>query len=88
MVRYQQLIGILHCVVELGSIDIQIEVALVSQCQASPRVGHLWVLYLIFHYFSKKPRKQLVMDPHQPYIDEGDSNIIAEWDPKHASTFG
>ena len=39
--RFQQLIGILSCAVELGRIDVQIEVALSSQYQASPREGHL-----------------------------------------------
>ena len=38
--RYQQLIGILRWAIELGRIDIQIEVALMSQYQASSRYGH------------------------------------------------
>ena len=39
--RYQQLIGILRWAVDLGSIDILLEVALMSQYHMSPREGHL-----------------------------------------------
>ena len=55
--RFQQLIGILRWAVELGRIDIQVEVANMSQYQASPREGHLEALYLIFHYLSKNLKK-------------------------------
>ena len=77
--RYQQLIGILRWAVELGRIDIQIEVALMSQYQASPRQGHLEALYLIFHYLSKNLKKRLVMDPNQPLVDENAFNVGADW---------
>ena len=77
--RYQQLIGILRWAVELGRIDIQIEVALLSQYQMSPREGHLEGLYLIFHYLWKNPKRRLVMDPKQPHHDEKAFNITADW---------
>ena len=60
-------------------IDIQIEVALLSQYQASPQEGHLEALYLIFHYLSKNPKKRLVMDPHYPDVDENTFNTNADW---------
>lgn len=68
--RYQQLIGILRWAVELGRIDIQIEVAIMSQYQMNPREGHIEALYLIFHYLWKHPKKRLVMDPAIPNIDQ------------------
>lgn len=77
--RYQQLIGILRWAVELGRIDIQAEVAFMSQYQASPREGHLEALYLIFHYLSKNPKKRLVMDANEPFVDESMFNINADW---------
>ena len=77
--RYQQLIGILRWAVELGRIDIQTEVAVLSQYQANPRLGHLEGLYLIFHFLWKNPKKRLVMDPTEPLIDEGTFNINADW---------
>ena len=42
--RFQQLIGIFLWSVDLGRIDIQIEVAFLSQYQASPREVHLEAL--------------------------------------------
>ena len=68
--RFQQLIGILRWAVELGRIDIQIEVAIMSQYQMNPREGHLEALYLIFHFLWKNQRKRLVMDPIAPPIDQ------------------
>lgn len=61
--QYQQLIGILHWAVELGRIDIQLEIAIMSQYQANQRCGHLEALHLIFWYLFKRPLKRLVMDP-------------------------
>ena len=48
--RYEQFIGILRWSMELRRIDIQLEVALMSQYQMSPREGHLEALYLIFNF--------------------------------------
>lgn len=77
--RFQQLIGILRWAVELGRVDIIIEVAIMSQYQMNPRVGHLEALYLIFHYLWKNPKKRLVMDPVAPYIDESVFVSNADW---------
>ena len=54
---YQHLIGILCWAVELGRIYIQLEVALMSQYQMIPKVGHMEALYLIFHFLWKNPKK-------------------------------
>ena len=77
--RFQQLIGILRWAVELGRIDIEIEVALMSQYQASSRYGHLEALYLIFHFLWKNPKKRLVMDPLEPGVDEDSFQSCANW---------
>ena len=77
--RYQQLIGILRWAVELGRIDIQMEMAVMSQYQCSPRQGHLEALYLIFYYLKKNPMKRLVMDPMIVPCDESAFNINADW---------
>ena len=47
--------------VKLGGIDIQVEVAMMTQYQTSPRYGHLEAAYVIFHYLSKNPTKRLVL---------------------------
>lgn len=77
--RFQQLIGILRWAIELGRIDIMVEVAMMSSYQASPREGHLEALYLIFHYLSKNPKKRMVLDPYRPAINEAAFNLNADW---------
>ena len=51
--RYLKLIGILRWAIELGRIDIFIEVSQLSQHQALSRRGHLEALYHIFAYLKK-----------------------------------
>jgi hypothetical protein len=79
------MIGILRWAVELGRIDIQVEVAIMSQYQASARQGHLEALYLIFHFLWKNPKKRLVMDPKQPEVDESVFNNTAQWEEFYGS---
>ena len=77
--RFQQLIGILRWAVELGRVDIHIEVALMSQYQMNPRVGHLEALYMIFHYLWKNPMMRLVMDPTYIKHDENQFETCVDW---------
>ena len=56
MQYYQELIGVLRWAVELGRVDILLEVALLSTHLALPRVGHLQQVYHIFGYLKKSPR--------------------------------
>ena len=60
---YQNLIGILRWLVELGRVDILLEVSLLSSYLASPRIGHLHQCFHIFHYLSKHNNSWLPMDP-------------------------
>ena len=79
--RYLQLIGVLRWVVEIGCLDIFLEMALLSQYQASPRIGHLKALYHIFAYLRKHPDMgQLAYDLIAPVIDESVFNSRANWD--------
>ena len=65
--RYLQLIGICRWAVELGLIDIFLEVYLLSQYQACPRLGHLEVLYNLFAYLKKHPDMgRLAYDSNAP----------------------
>lgn len=77
--RFQQIIGILRWAIELGRIDIHIEVALLSQYQAAPREGHLEALYLIVHYLWKNPVKRIVFDPEIVKTDESCFSPDADW---------
>jgi hypothetical protein len=67
---YQELIGVLRWALELGRIDIAMEVSMLSTHLAMPREGHLQQAYHIFGYLKAKPKKTLAFDPTHPDIDE------------------
>ena len=68
--RYQQYIGILRWAIELGRIDIHVEVAKLSSFTMNPRIGHLEAVYSIFAYIKKHLRSKLVFDPSYVKLDE------------------
>ena len=67
---YMSLIGILRWIVELGRVDICLEVSMMSSHMALPREGHLAQLFHIFSYLRKYHNSELVFDPSDPVIDE------------------
>jgi hypothetical protein len=70
-VRYfQELIGVLRWAVELGRIDIAMEVSMLSTHLALPREGHLQQVYHIFGFLKAKPKRTIAFDPQHPDIDE------------------
>jgi hypothetical protein len=78
--RFLQLIGILRWAVEIGRIDIYLEVSLLSQYQASPRLGHLEAAYHIFGYLKKHlDMGRLAFDPKAPDINEQHFHNNADW---------
>ena len=66
---YQELIGILRWSIEIGRVDMHLEVAVLSAYQASPRRGHLNALYQIFAFIKNNPKLTLYFDPRLPSID-------------------
>ena len=66
---FQNLIGVLRWIVELGRIDIQLETSLLSQYLAQPRVGHLAQACNIFRYLKKVNSGYVVMDPTPWEVD-------------------
>ena len=50
---YQSLIGMLRWIVELGRVDICLEVLMMSSHMAMPREGHLEQVFHIFAYLKK-----------------------------------
>lgn len=68
---YQELIGVLRWAIELGRIDIAMEVSMLSTHLALPREGHLQQVHHMFGYLKAKPKKTLAFDPTHPDIDEG-----------------
>ncbi len=78
--RYLQLIGIARWAVELGRIDIFLEVSTLSQYQANPRIGHLEALYHCFAYMKSHPDMgKLAYDSKKPVIDESVFQKDADW---------
>jgi len=60
---YQTLIGVIQWIVELGRIDIDCEVSMMSSHMALPREGHLKELYHIFAYLKAHANAEMVFDP-------------------------
>ena len=67
---FQEFIGILRWAVELGRVDILLEVSLLSSHLALPRVGHLNQVYRIFGYLKQYPKRKLAFDAQHPRISE------------------
>ena len=60
---YQSLVGILRWIVELGRVDIFLEVSLISSHFALTSEGHLDKLFHIFAYLKWKHRARMVFYP-------------------------
>jgi hypothetical protein len=68
--RFQELIGQLRWAVEIGRVDILLEVSLLSSYLAMPREGHLEQALHIFGYLKANPKRKLAFDPAHPSINE------------------
>jgi hypothetical protein len=81
---YQSLIGILRWIVELGRVDIGLEVSVMSSRLVLPREGHLEQVFHISAHLKKYHSTEVVYDPSDQVIDE------AQFDAKDwaASEFG
>jgi hypothetical protein len=72
---FQNLIGVLRWVIELGRVDILIEVSKLSHYLASPRTGHLHQALHIFHYLDHHNRSKIALNPtHIDWQDDTNSN--------------
>jgi hypothetical protein len=67
---YMSLIGILRWMVELGRVDICLEVSMLSSHLALPRRGHLDQVLQIFAYLKVHHNAEIVLDASDPVIDE------------------
>ena len=70
--------------VELGCVDICLEVSMMSSHLVLPREGHLEQLYHIFAYLKKYHNSEMVFDPSDPVIDED----LFRWQDWTTSEFG
>ncbi len=69
---FQHLIGIMRWMVELGRVDIAVEVYLLLSYLAYPREGHLEAAIHVMGYLCLKHNSRLVFDPTYPIINEDD----------------
>ena len=67
---YMSLIGVLCWIVELGQVDIYLEVSMMSSLLALPRQGHLEQVLHIFSEPKKYHNAELIYDLSDPIIDE------------------
>ena len=67
---YQSLIGILRWMVELGRVDICLEVSMLSSHLALPREGHLDQIFNIFAYLKRNHNSEMIFDPSDLDIDQ------------------
>ena len=67
---YQSLIGILRWIVELGRVDICLEVSMMSSHLALPRKGHMEQVMQIFGYLRKYHNAELIFDPSDHLIND------------------
>jgi hypothetical protein len=67
---YMSLIGVLRWAVELGRVDIHVDVALLSSHMAAPRIGHMEQVLHIFSYLKNHLNSSLVFDPNIVAWDE------------------
>ena len=70
---YQQQIGVLRWIVELGRIDICTEVSMMASFCAAPRKGHLDAVMHMFAYLNSHERSRIVFDSsYVPHTDTPD----------------
>ena len=67
---YQELIRVLRWEIEIGRVDILLEVALLSNYLTMRRKVDLGQVYQIFGHLKQISRKRLLFDPEHPDITE------------------
>ena len=66
---FHSLVGVLRWIVELGRVDIDVEVSMMSSHLALPRVGHMKEIYHIFAYLKAHSNTEMVFDPMPVALD-------------------
>ena len=70
MSYYHSLIGVLQWIVELGRVDMCVEVSMMSSHLALPIEGHMKEVYHIFAYLKKHHNAEIVFDPSEVYFNK------------------
>jgi hypothetical protein len=72
-------IGILRWALELGRVDIVLEVSLMSSFNALPREGHLEAIYHMFAYLATADQHSIVFDASLPDLKPGLMVVATDW---------
>jgi hypothetical protein len=73
---FRSLIGVLRWIVDLGRVDFDVEVSMMSLHLALPREGHLKEIYHIFAYLKAHSNTEMVFDLTPPEIDMNTRLVI------------
>ena len=76
---FQSIIGVLRWMCEIGRIDINTEVSILSSFLAYPREGHLEAACHIMGYLKHKHNSRMFLDPSDPGIDPTIFNDGVDW---------
>jgi hypothetical protein len=76
---FQNLIGVLRWIIELGRLDIHVHVSMLSTFLAAPRQGHLNEVLHIFAYLKRYKKSTMVFDDTLPNLDESIFQQNADW---------
>ena len=66
---YQSQISVLYWIVELGQVDIIMEVSTLASHMALPIEGHLDTVFHVFAYLKRKHNMRTILDLSYPDID-------------------
>src|SRR5687767_3450835 len=66
---YQSLIGVLQWAVEIGWIDVTMEVSMLAAHIVLPQIRHLYVMFRVFAYLKNKTNSRMVYNPMYPSIN-------------------
>ena len=78
---FRTIIGVMRWMVELGRIDIAVEVSQLSYFLAMPRKGRLLSALQSMSYLKIKHNYRLVLDPSYPGIDISEFKSNENWEP-------
>ena len=72
---YQNLLGVLRWIIELGRIDINFEVSVLSHYLVNPRLGHLQQALHIFKYLDIHKESFISFDPTPLHLEEPSNRL-------------
>jgi hypothetical protein len=76
---FQNLVGVLRWIIELGRLDIHVHVSMLSTFLAAPPEGHLNEVLHIFSYLKRYKKSVMVFDDTLPNFDESIFQQNVDW---------